>query len=57
MLQQTLRTRDFDELAGAFPRWVLCFQQFGRGPFRGQLQCLQQEGTLIFQLAANRRFT
>ena len=54
MFLQTLRTRDFDELAAAFPRWDLRFRQFGRGPFRGQLQFLQHEGTLIFQLAVNR---
>jgi hypothetical protein len=30
MLLQTLRTRDFEELAGAFPRWKLRFRQFGR---------------------------
>jgi len=54
MLLQTLRTRDFDELAAAFPRWDLRFRQFGRGPFRGQLQFLRHEGTLIFQLAVNR---
>ena len=31
MLLQTLRTRDFDELAGAFPQWDLRFRQLGRG--------------------------
>ena len=31
MLLQTLRTRDFDELAAAFPRWNLRFRQFGHG--------------------------
>ena len=54
MLLQTLTTRDFDELAAALPRWDLRFRQFGRGPFGGQLQLLQHEGTLIFQLAVNR---
>jgi hypothetical protein len=34
MLLQTLSTRDFDELAGAFPRWDLRLRQLGRGPFR-----------------------
>lgn len=33
MLLQTLRTRDFDELAGAFRQWNLRFRQFGRVPF------------------------
>jgi hypothetical protein len=41
---QTLRTRDFDELARAFQRWDLRFRQLGRGPFRGQLQLLQLNG-------------
>ena len=45
MLVQTLRTRDFDELAAAFPRWDLRFRQFGRGPFRGHLQFLQLGGS------------
>jgi AraC family transcriptional regulator, ethanolamine operon transcriptional activator len=54
MLLQTLRTRDFDELAEQFPWWKLRFRQFGRGPFQGQLQSLQSEGTLVFQLAVNR---
>ena len=37
MLLQTLRTCDFDELAGAFPLgWNLRFRQLGRGPFRGR---------------------
>ena len=42
VLLQTLRTRDFDQLAQAFPQWDLRFRQLGRGPFRGQLQFLQQ---------------
>ena len=33
MLLQTLHTRDFGELAAAFPRWDLRFRQFGRGSF------------------------
>jgi hypothetical protein len=45
MLLQTLRTGDFDELAGAFPGWDLRFRQLGRGPFRGRLPFLQREGT------------
>jgi hypothetical protein len=48
ILLQTLRTRDFDELAGAFPRWDLRFRQFGRGPFRSQLQFHQLGGIRIF---------
>jgi AraC family ethanolamine operon transcriptional activator len=54
MLLQTLRTRDFDELAGAFPQWNLHFRQFGRGPFRGQLQFLQLGGIQVFRVAVNR---
>jgi AraC family ethanolamine operon transcriptional activator len=54
MLLQTLRTRDFDELAGAFPRWNLRFRQLGRGPFRGQLQLLQLGGIQVFRVAVNR---
>jgi hypothetical protein len=38
MLLRTLRTRDFDELAEAFPGWNLRLRQLGRGPFRGRLQ-------------------
>jgi hypothetical protein len=44
LLLQTLRTRDFDELAGAFPRWNLPFRQFGRGPFRAHFRFLQLGG-------------
>jgi hypothetical protein len=33
VLLQTLSTRDFDELAQAFPQWDLRFRQLGRGPF------------------------
>jgi hypothetical protein len=44
VLLQTLSTRDFDELAGAFPRWGLRFRQLGRGPFRGHLQFLRLGG-------------
>jgi AraC family ethanolamine operon transcriptional activator len=54
MLLQTLRTRDFDELAGAFPQWDLRFRQFGRGPFRGHLQFLQLGGIQVFRVAVNR---
>ena len=54
MLLQTLHTREFDELAGAFPQWNLRFRQFGRGPFRGQLQFLQLGGIQVFRVAVNR---
>jgi AraC family ethanolamine operon transcriptional activator len=54
VLLQTLRTRDFDELAEAFPRWDLRFRQLGRGPFRGQLQFLELGGIQVFQVATNR---
>ncbi len=54
MQLRTLRTCDFDELADVFPRWNLRLRQIGRGPFRGQLQLLQHEGTQVFQLAVNR---
>jgi hypothetical protein len=54
VLLQTLSTRDFDELAEAFPGWDLRFRQLGRGPFRGRLQFLQLEGVQVFQLAVNR---
>jgi AraC family ethanolamine operon transcriptional activator len=54
MLLQTLRTRDFDELAAAFPQWNLRFGQFGRGPFRGHLQFLQLGGIQVFRVAVNR---
>jgi AraC family ethanolamine operon transcriptional activator len=54
MLLQTLRTRDFDELARAFPRWNLRFRQFGRGSFRGHFQVLQLGGIQIFRVAVNR---
>jgi hypothetical protein len=54
MLLQTLRTRDFDELAGAVPRWNLRFRQLGRGPFRGVLQLLQLGGIQIFRVAVTR---
>src|SRR5262249_60636826 len=55
VLLQTLRTRDFDDLAEAFPRWDLRFRQLGRGPFRGRLQFLQWGGLQVFQVAVNRR--
>jgi AraC family ethanolamine operon transcriptional activator len=51
---QTLSTRDFDELAAAFPRWDLRFRQFGRGPFRGHLQFIQLRGIQVFRAAVNR---
>ena len=54
MLLQTLRTRDFDELAQAFPQWDLRFRQLGRGPFRGQVQFLQQGALQVFLLGVNR---
>ena len=54
MLLQTLRTCDFDELAAAFPRWDLCFRQFGRGPFQGHVQFLQLGGIQVFRAAVNR---
>jgi AraC family ethanolamine operon transcriptional activator len=54
MLLRTLRTRDFDELAGAFPRWDLRLRQLGRGPFRGRLQFLQLEGVQVLRLSVNR---
>jgi AraC family ethanolamine operon transcriptional activator len=54
MLLQTLSTRDFDELAGAFPRWDLRSRQLGRGPFRGHLQFLQLGGVQVFRAAVNR---
>jgi len=41
VLLQTLRTRDFDELAEGFRRWDLRFRQLGGGPFRGELKFLQ----------------
>ena len=54
ILLQTLRTRDFDELAGAFPPWDLRFRQFGRGPFQGHLQFLQLGVIQVFRAAVNR---
>jgi AraC family ethanolamine operon transcriptional activator len=54
VLLQTLSTRDFDELAEAFPRWDLRFRQLGRGPFRGRLHFLQLEGVQVFRLSVNR---
>jgi AraC family ethanolamine operon transcriptional activator len=54
VLLQTLRTRDFDELAGAFPRWDLRFRQYGHGPFRGHLQFLHLGGIQVFRAALNR---
>ena len=54
MVVHTLRTQDFDELAGALPRWDLRCQQLGRGPFKGQLQVLQLGGIQVFRIAANR---
>jgi AraC family ethanolamine operon transcriptional activator len=54
VLLQTLRTRDFDELAEAFPRWDLRFRQVGRGTFRGELQFLELEGVQVFRVVVNR---
>ena len=54
MLLQTLRTRDFDQLAQAFPQWDLRFRQLGRGPIRGHLHFLQRRGIQVFQLGVNR---
>ena len=54
MLLQTLSTRDFDELVGAFPRWDLRFRQLGRGPFRGRLQLLQLQAAQVFRLSVRR---
>ena len=53
MLLQTLRTRDFDELVRAVPRWDLRLRQFSRGPFRGQLQFLQLGAIQVFRVAVN----
>jgi AraC family transcriptional regulator, ethanolamine operon transcriptional activator len=52
---ETLRTRDFDELAQAFQGWDLRIRQLGRGPFRGQLQFLQLGEIQVFRASANRR--
>ncbi len=49
-LYSSLRTRDFDELAGAFRRWKQDFQQIGRGPFQGELQFLQLSGFQVFRV-------
>ena len=54
MLLQTLRTRDCDELAVAFPGWDLRFRQLGRGPFWGRLRLLQLQGVQVFRTAVNR---
>jgi hypothetical protein len=54
MLLQTLRTRDCDELAVAFPGWDLRFRQLGRGPFWGRLRLLQLQGVQVFRLSVNR---
>jgi AraC family ethanolamine operon transcriptional activator len=51
---QTLKTRDFDELAEGFARWKLRFRQLGRGPFLGQLKFLQLGGIQVFWAAINR---
>jgi hypothetical protein len=40
MLLQTLRTRDFDDLAAAFPRWELRVRQLGLG--NHFIKCLYQ---------------
>jgi AraC family ethanolamine operon transcriptional activator len=52
---QTLRTRDFDELAGAFLRWDLGFRQLGGGSFRGELKLLQLGAIQILRVSCNRR--
>jgi AraC family ethanolamine operon transcriptional activator len=52
---QTLSTRDFDELAGAFPRWDLRIRQLGGGPFRGELQFLQLGAVQVLQVSCNQR--
>jgi len=44
MLLQALCTRDFDELAAAFPRWDHRFRQSGGGAFRGELKFLEFGG-------------
>jgi len=54
MLLQSLSTRDFDEMAEAFPRWDLRVRQLGRGPFRGHLQVLELGGIQVFRVAVNR---
>jgi hypothetical protein len=54
MLLQTLRTGDFNELAGVVPSWDLRFRQFGHGPFRGQLRFLRRGGIQVFQFGVNR---
>ncbi len=55
MLLQTLRTRDFDELAEAFRRWDLRFRQLGGGSFRGELKFLQLGAIQILRASCNRR--
>jgi AraC family ethanolamine operon transcriptional activator len=55
LLLQTLRTRDFDELAEGFPGWDHRFRQLGRGPFRGELKVLQLEAIQIVRASCNRR--
>ena len=55
MLLQTLRTRDFDQLAGAFPRWDLRFRQLGGGPFRGELQFLQLGAVQLLRVCCSGR--
>src|SRR5262245_30224799 len=52
---RTLTTRDFDELAGAFPRWDLRFRQLGGGPFRGELQFLELGAVQVVRVCCNRR--
>jgi AraC family ethanolamine operon transcriptional activator len=54
VILQTLSTRDFDELAEAFPGWDIRVRQLGRGPFRGRLQLLQLEGVQVIRLSVNR---
>ena len=55
VLLQTVRARDFDELAEAFPRWDLRFRQLGGGPFQGELEFLQLGALQILRVSCNRR--
>jgi AraC family ethanolamine operon transcriptional activator len=55
MLLQTLRTRDFDELAKGFHRWDHRFRQIGGGSFRGELKFLEFGGVQIVRVSCNRR--
>jgi len=55
MLLQALCTRDFDELAAAFPRWDHRFRQIGGGSFQGELKFLEFGGIQIVRVSCNRR--